>query len=66
LGAKVNEEILVGENKAEIASLILSLLKDETRAAQLGKKGREFVTLNFSWEKHNQKLIDLIFDAKNK
>jgi sugar transferase (PEP-CTERM/EpsH1 system associated) len=50
LGAKENEEILVGTTAEEYADHIINLMKDELQADILAKKGHAFVKKSFSWE----------------
>lgn len=51
LGAKENEEILVGNTAEEYANHIISLLKDENKADILAEKGHTFVKKEFNWER---------------
>ena len=60
LGAKNGTEVLVGENKAAIAQLIIDLLDNENQLIALAEKGRLFVELNYSWKTHNKKLAEII------
>jgi sugar transferase (PEP-CTERM/EpsH1 system associated) len=60
LGAKNKQEILVGENANEVAALILDLLENENKIAELAQQGRLFVELNYSWKTHNKKLTEII------
>ncbi len=66
LGARENEEILVGSTPAELAGHVITLLKDSGKASQLALKGRQFAIDNFSWERNTQKLEEIIMNTKNK
>lgn len=59
LGAKENEEILVGNTAEEYANHIIRLLKDETHADILAKNGHAFVKREFSWENATEMLENL-------
>jgi len=50
LGAKKDEEILVGNSAKEYADHIIRLLRDEAFAQTLAQKGHAFVKRVFSWE----------------
>ena len=56
----LNQEtgLLVEPNSKELANAILKLLKNEEMRNKMGKKGREFVSKNFSWEKSAKKLLE--------
>lgn len=56
----LNQEtgLLVEPNSKELANAILKLLKNEELRNKMGKKGREFVSKNFSWEKSAKKLLE--------
>lgn len=60
LGAIHGEEILVGENKRAIADAVIMLLQQPELRKKLAVHGRLFVEKNYSWEKHNKKLSDII------
>ncbi len=59
LGAKENEEILVGTTAEEYADHIINLMNDELKASILAKKGHAFVTRSFSWENSTAVLEEL-------
>ena len=50
--------LLVEPNSKELANAIIKLLKNEEMRNKMGKKGREFVSKNFSWEKSAKKLLE--------
>jgi len=50
LGAKENEEILVGTSAEEYANHIIRLLQNETLAQNIAQNGHAFVKKQFSWE----------------
>ncbi len=60
LGALDGEEILVGRNEQSIAEHVLNILQSPESGIELAQKGREFVEKNYSWKKHNQKLVQII------
>jgi sugar transferase (PEP-CTERM/EpsH1 system associated) len=59
LGAKPNEEILVGVTADEFAKHIIRLLQDVAFAETLAKNGHAFVQKTFSWENSAQQLEKL-------
>jgi len=59
LGAKENEEILVGASAKEYADQIVSLLQNESYAKVLAQKGFNFVSKTFSWENSTSRLEKL-------
>ncbi|MFZ4547337.1 MAG: glycosyltransferase [Bacteroidales bacterium] len=56
LGARRNEEILVGVTAEEFAKHIIRLLRDEAFAETLAQNGHDFVQKTFSWENSAQQL----------
>jgi len=62
LGAKENEEILVGTTAEEYANHIIHLLKDNFYADNLAKKGHAFVRKEFSWESSTA-LLEALFTS---
>lgn len=65
LMAQNNKDILIGNNKEELASCILSLLDDSHLYSTLSKNGKEYVRNNFSWINSTEKLY-LIFQQLTK
>jgi sugar transferase (PEP-CTERM/EpsH1 system associated) len=59
LGAKENEEILIGNTAKEYADHIINLLKNKSKSESLAKKGHTFVKREFSWEKSTALLENL-------
>ena len=51
LGAKPNEEILVGSNAEEMAQHIITLLTDKEKAERLAQAGFDFTNRVYDWEK---------------
>ena len=49
LGAKPNEEILVGSNAEEMAQNILTLLTDKEKAEQIAQAGYDFTNRVYDW-----------------
>ncbi len=56
LGARRNQEILVGVTSEEFAKHIIRLLHDEAFAESLAQNGHDFVQKTFSWENSAQQL----------
>lgn len=56
LGAKPNEEILVGSNAEEMAQHILTLLTDKEKADQIAQAGFDFTNRVYDWGKATEKL----------
>lgn len=61
LGAKENEEILVGNTAQDYANHIINCLKNETKAGILAKAGHDFVKRNFNWES-TTKILENLFE----
>ena len=51
MGAKPNEEILVGSNAEELAQHIVTLLTDTPKAEQIAKAGYDFTNRVYDWGK---------------
>ena len=51
LGAKPNEEILVGSNAEELAQHIITLLTDKEKATQIAQSGYSFTNRVYDWGK---------------
>lgn len=51
LGAKPDEEILVGSNAEEMAQHIITLLTDKEKASRIAQAGFEFTNRVYDWEK---------------
>ena len=51
LGAKPNEEILVGSNAEEMANNIITLLTDTQKAEQIAQAGNDFTNRVYDWGK---------------
>ncbi|MEI6060576.1 MAG: glycosyltransferase [Bacteroidota bacterium] len=66
LGAKENEEILIGTTTREYADHIIHLLQNETYARTLAAKGHTFVRKIFSWENSTAQLERLFTAGKKK
>lgn len=60
LGAQPSVEIAIGRNTRDYASKIIDLLENEKKRNLLAKAGHHFLVQNFSWNKHNIKLLDII------
>lgn len=51
LSEKAKNCLLIGETAEEIANHIIDLLRDEENRIELGKKGREIVMKEYTWDK---------------
>ncbi|MBR1627038.1 MAG: glycosyltransferase [Bacteroidales bacterium] len=60
LGAKQNEDILVGNNTEELASHILELLNDASYQYSIANAGNSFVKEKYSWRKSTDKLEKIL------
>ena len=56
LGAKPNEEILIGSNAEEMAQNIITLLNDTQKAEQIAQAGFDFTNRVYDWGKATEKL----------
>ena len=56
LGAKPDEEILIGSNAEEMAQNILTLLTDKEKAEQLAQAGFDFTNRVYDWGKATEQL----------
>jgi len=65
LGAKENEEILVGTTAEEYADHIIHLLHNESFAHSLAENGHAFVKKIFSWENSTSELEKLFHSQKS-
>ena len=59
LGAKPNEEILVGSNAEEMAQHIITLLTDKEKAIQIAQAGFDFTNRVYDWGKATYKAGDV-------
>jgi len=62
LGAKENEEILVGTKASEYAEHIICLMRNEAMAKELAQKGYNFVSKTFSWE-NSTSMLEKLFNT---
>jgi glycosyltransferase involved in cell wall biosynthesis len=60
LKATPNKEILIANSPAEFISQITNLQEDKTLYNRIAEQGKNYVRSNFSWEKCNDLLRDLI------
>ena len=58
LGAKPNEEILIGSNAQEMAQHIITLLTDTEKAGQIAQAGFDFTNRVYDWGKATERLED--------
>ena len=63
LGAKPNEEILVGSNTEEMAQHIITLLTDKEKAEHLAQAGFDFTNRVYDWEKATEILQNAMSQA---
>ena len=56
LGAKPNEEILIGSNAEEMAQHIITLLTDTHKAEQIAQAGFDFTNRVYDWGKATERL----------
>jgi glycosyltransferase involved in cell wall biosynthesis len=56
LGAKPDEEILVGSNAEELARHIITLLTNTEKASQIAQAGFDFTNRVYDWGKTTEKL----------
>ena len=56
LGAKPDEEILIGGNAEEMAKNIITLLTDVQKAEQIAQAGFEFTNRVYDWERATERL----------
>ena len=55
-----NDNILVAENQAEFIQFIEMLISDKAQADSIGKKGKEYVRNNYTWNGSTQILLACI------
>lgn len=60
LGAINNHNILIGNNSQEHIAHIRYCLENDTAAKYIGLNGRAFVSENFSWNKANELLLNVL------
>ncbi len=56
LGAKPNEEILIGNNAEEMANNIITLLTDKEKAEKIAQAGFDFTNCVYDWGKATERL----------
>lgn len=56
LGIEEGRHALVSANMDELSELVISLLKNKSKADKIGKEGKEFVRKNFDWRSIVNKL----------
>ncbi|MBO6026482.1 MAG: glycosyltransferase [Bacteroidales bacterium] len=69
LGAKPNEEILIGSNAEELAQHIVTLLTDKEKAKQIARAGFDFTNRVYDWGKATERMEEAMrktacFDQK--
>jgi polysaccharide biosynthesis protein PslH len=60
LGAKENEEILIGNSAEEYANHIVRLMHNKSYAQTIAQNGHAFVKNHFSWENSTDLLKQLL------
>jgi glycosyltransferase involved in cell wall biosynthesis len=66
LGAKPNEEILIGGNAEEMAQHIITLLTDAQKAEQIAQAGFDFTNRVYDWGKATEILENAMEQQLNK
>lgn len=66
LGAKPNEEILIGNNAEELAHHIITLLTDTSKAQQIAQSGFDFTNRVYDWSKATEILENAMKQQLNK
>lgn len=66
LGAKPNEEILIGSNAEELAQHIVTLLTDKNKATQIAQNGYNFTNRVYDWGSATEKMEDAMKQQLNK
>lgn len=61
LGIEGGRHALVSANMDELSELVISLLKNKSKAIEIGKEGKEFVRKNFDW----RSIVDKLNEAYN-
>ena len=64
LGAKPDEEILIGGNAKELAQHIITLLTDNERAGQIAQAGYDFTNRVYDWGKATERLEEAMKTLK--
>ena len=62
LGAKENEEILIGSTPEEYANHIIKLIQDSSYASNIARNGHSFVKRVYSWE-NSTALLESLFNS---
>ena len=65
LGAKANEEILIGDNAETLAQHIITLLTDSNKAAQIAQAGYDFTNRVYDWGKATAIMEDAMMKTEN-
>ncbi len=60
LKARHNESILVAETPTEYADFIVELMNNKKKANDIGKNGKNFVSINYGWNTMNTKLENIM------
>ena len=64
LRAKEGESILIADTPEEYARHIQDILFYEDKARMIGLNGHNFVVENYSWQRENEKLEQIIRNTK--
>lgn len=54
------EEIIIADDERQLANEIIALLADSERQLDIGRKAREYVEREHSWESHLKRLVEII------
>jgi glycosyltransferase involved in cell wall biosynthesis len=66
LGAVPEESILIADNEIEFKTQIERLLNDESLYNTISINAYSYVKTNFSWDRLNEQLTELIVNSTNK
>ncbi len=63
--AKVNEDYLCGDGAAAMAEHCIAVLRNPTRALQLGQSGRARIERDFDWDRNLSRVEGWLFEAND-
>ncbi len=66
IGAVDGVNILIADDPDKFAALVVKLLSDRDKAAEIGQNGRIFAEENFSWESTRDLLLQLYSELQDK
>ena len=59
IGARAGEEIVVADDAEETAAAVGALLRDRERAESIGKRARDYVVREHSWERAGEEVEEI-------